>query len=83
LNTFNGKEWKGQNIQITHFASHGERLPSSKRNLYVKHLPKLGSEKELETELKKVFDPFGEIEALLLKKAETQDGKYFAFICYK
>jgi len=36
----------------------------------VKHLPKL-PEKDLEIELKKVFEPFGEIEALLLKKAES------------
>jgi len=82
IEKLNGLKLKEKEINISHFASIGERLPNTKRNLYVKHLPANCSTDELESKLKVVFEPFGEIETLLVKKSEGED-KYFAFICYK
>jgi polyadenylate-binding protein len=82
IEKLSGTKLKDREINITHFASLGERLPNTKRNLYVKHLPAKFNQEELETKLKKIFEPYGDIEALLVKRNEQED-KYFAFVCYK
>ena len=83
LKEANGKTFKGTTIEVCLFKPRDTRMSSinSYNNLFVKCIPK----KFTNEDLKKLFEPYGEIiSAVVMKEtAESKENKGFGFVCFK
>lgn len=79
IKEMNGVEWKGKTIEVTKFKKPEEREDKKalKNNVYCKNFPQTYEEGDL----RKLFEPYGEITSLLLKR--NAEGKKQAFICFQ
>jgi len=83
LEQLQGSKLKEEDLQLSAFVPKDKRaIATTKRNIYVKHLPTNKSKEELEALVDEIFQPHGEIETKFLQKHPTFH-KYSAFICFK
>ena len=84
IDQLSDSELKGQKLQLSRWMVKETRQivqNETRRNLYIRNLP-LQKKKVIETSLKNLLSPYGEIESMLVKKAPKLNT-YYALVSFK
>lgn len=75
----NDREIAGKPIKVN-FLEHGRRVEKRRNNIYVKHIPK---ENFNDSDLRKLFEVFGEIKSSVVLLDSEGNSKGFGFVCFE
>lgn len=85
IKELDGKELLGTMWSVNEFVPRKNRALAQKKNLYVKNFPAAWNKEKVESELRGMFNQFGDISCMGVYDNTSREGKvsHFAFVAYE